>query len=211
MANLFILGMLIAVASNLDNLGVGLAYGIQKIRVSHSANALIALVSLLAAWLSAHVGRVAHAHLSPALAHAVGAGLLLGIGIWVFVQPIVSARRGKKTEHDPLEKSRRYASPTEILGHPESADLDHSRHIGCWEAIVLGVALSINALAGGFDAGVVGIPALEEALAVGLFSFVSIFAGVYFGRRHASERLGGYATLVSGMLLILIAIHQFVA
>ena len=45
--------------------------------------------------------------------------------------------------------ARIYVGPSEILACPEKADLDGSRDIGWWEAVLLGIALSINALAGG--------------------------------------------------------------
>ena len=45
----------------------------------------------------------------------------------------------------------------EVLRNPEKADFDGSKTISFSEAIVLGVALSINNIAGGFDAGVTNL------------------------------------------------------
>jgi putative sporulation protein YtaF len=199
----------IAIAANLDNLGVGIAYGIQKIRISHMANLIIALISFIATWLSAETGKVISLYLSPQIANVIGAFLLFSVGVWVFVQPILTAIKSNHPILDlQLFGERFYIGPTEILSYPERADIDNSRSVGNWEAVILGIALSINALAGGFDAGAVGISSLVEATLVGTFSFVTIIAGYYFGRKYAAEQIGKYATVISGTLLMAIGVHQ---
>lgn len=203
--------MLISIAANLDNLGVGIAYGIQKIRISYIANFIIAAISLAAAWLSGEIGEAISVYLSPEATSIIGAILLLGVGIWIFTQPIITAIKTNQPIIDlQLLGERIYIGPTEILNYPERADMDNSQNIGYWEAIVLGTALSINALAGGFDAGAIGISSLLEAVLVGIFSFITIYAGNYFGEKYAAEQLGKYATIVSGTLLMLIGLHQLI-
>ena len=209
--NSIMLCISIAIAANLDNLGVGIAYGIQKIRISHAANLLIAAISLAATWLSAEVGKAICIWLSPQLARSIGAVLLVGVGLWVLAQPVVTAVRKKKPIVDvSVSGTRIYVGPSEILSTPESADLDKSRDTGWWEAILLGIALSINALAGGFDAGIVGISASVESLMVGLFSFLTVAVGLKFGRNYGAVYLGKCATVISGTLLMLIGMHQMI-
>lgn len=199
----------IAIAANLDNLGVGIAYGIQKIRISHMSNLIIALISFIATWLSAEIGQMISLYLSPQIASAIGAILLFGVGVWILFQPIITAIKNNQPILDlQLFGGRFYIGPAEILSYPERADIDNSRSVGNWEAVLLGIALSINALAGGFDAGAVGISSLVEATFVGIFSFITIIAGYYFGRKYAAEQIGKYATVISGALLIVIGIHQ---
>lgn len=202
--------ILIAIAANLDNLGVGIAYGIQKIKISHRSNLVITVISFIATWLSGAVGEAISLYLSPAIANISGAVLLFGVGVWVFINPIMTAIK----ENTPIVDlnlfgtTRIYIGPTEIMRYPERADMDHSRDLGDWEAIMLGIALSINALAGGFDAGTIGISSLTEAVWVGIFSFITIMLGCYFGNKYTAKQLGNYATLISGTLLIVIALHQ---
>lgn len=209
--NNFLISILISIAANLDNLGVGIAYGIQKIRISYIANFIIAAISLAAAWLSGEIGEAISVYLSPEATSIIGAILLLGVGVWIFTQPIITAIKTNQPIIDlQLLGERIYIGPTEILNYPERADMDNSQNIGHWEAIVLGTALSINALAGGFDAGAIGISPLLEAVLVGIFSLITIYAGNYFGEKYAAEQLGKYATIVSGTLLMLIGLHQLI-
>lgn len=203
--------VLIAIAANLDNLGVGIAYGIQKIRISYYANFIIAIISFLATFLSAVIGEIISYYLSKQLASIIGAILLLGVGAWIFIQPIIPTAKNKPiTINVQLCQRKSYIAPTEILRCPKHADIDNSHDIGTWEAIILGIALSINALAGGFDAGSVGISSLVEAILVGTFSFLTIIIGCHFGKRYVANQLGKYATLVSGVLLIIIGLDQLI-
>lgn len=207
----FFLSILIAIAANLDNFGVGIAYGIQQIRISPLANLIIAVISFAMTGLSAVIGYALSQYLNPTIAITAAAFLLFGVGIWIFIQPIIIAIKTKQPIINfQLLGGRIYIGPTEILNYPERADIDNSRDIGSWEAVVLGIALSINALAGGFDAGAIGISSLLEATLVGVFSFITIYIGYYFGNKYAAEQLGKYATIVSGTLLMLIGLHQLV-
>lgn len=207
--NPILLSVLIAIAANLDNLGVGIAYGIRKITISFWANLIIAIISFVATWLSGAAGEAISFYLSPQIASMIGAVMLFGVGIWVISQPIVTAIKESQPIVDlKISSTRIYVGPTEILAYPERADIDSSRDVGHWEAVLLGIALSINAMAGGFDAGAVGISCLLESTLVGIFSLITIFLGCYFGRKYAAEQLGKYATIISGTLLILVGAHQ---
>ncbi len=207
--NSFFISILIAIAANLDNLGVGIAYGIRKIRISHISNFIISAISLVATWLSGEIGKAIIVYLSPEVTSIIGAILLFGVGAWIFTQPIITAIKTNQPIIDlQLLGGRIYIGPTEILNYPERADMDNSQNIGHWEAIILGTALSINALAGGFDAGAIGISPLLEAALIGIFSLITIYTGNYVGEKYAAEQLGKYATLVSGTLLMLIGLHQ---
>lgn len=206
-----LLSVLIAIAANLDNLGIGIAYGIQKIKISNTANFVIAVISFTATWLSSTLGEAASLYLNSEIASMIGAILLIGVGIWVFAQPIITSIQSNRPIIDlQLLGNRIYIGPTEILNYPERADIDNSRDIGIWEAVILGIALSINALASGFTSGAIGIPTLLESSLIGIFSFITICIGCYFGKKYAAEQLGKYANIVSGTLLILIGLHQLV-
>lgn len=208
MSNLF-LSILIALAANLDNLGVGIAYGVLKIKISPISNLIIAVISFIATWLSAKAGEAISLYLNPQLAVILGAILLCGVGIWVISQPIITAHKMNQPIIDlQIFNTKIYMGPTEILRYPERIDFDNSRDIGYWEAVLLGTALSINALAGGLYAGIAGISSLYQASLVGLISFFTIAAGCYFGKKYVAEQLGKYATIISGTLLIVIGVHQ---
>ena len=93
----------------------------------------------------------------------------------------------------------------------------HLPHVGgviSWrEAIVLGVALSLNNLGTGVGAGVAGIPALATTLSAGLLSLGCVGGGSHFGEVLGRLALGRHAPLIAGMLLLAVgaAMHPNVA
>ncbi|CAI8724819.1 MULTISPECIES: sporulation membrane protein YtaF [Bacillus] len=190
---------LIGIASNLDNAGVGIAYGICKIRISWFNNFIIAFFGFLFTLLAGFFGSWISLFISDFMANLIGALVLVLIGVFVLCQPLLSK------QEEVLEKD---GSMVGILRNPENADFDDSKTIGFSEALVLGVALSINNIAGGFDAGVTNLNLWWTAIISGVFSFICIRGFSYIGKRFLAEYLGKWATIIAGMLLILIGIDQ---
>ncbi len=101
-----------------------------------------------------------------------------------------------------------------LLQNPERADLDRSGAIGFWESMLLGVALSANALTNGVGAGMLGFPPLAISASAAIGSFVTVWLGVYLGRKLSDVRIGSFSvgqfgTLISGLLLLIIAAGAF--
>lgn len=208
--NGLLFSILIALAANLDNLGVGVAYGIHRIRVSHTANVIIAAVSFAATWVSAAAGQTMAAYVSPGMARITGAILLCGVGMWVLVEPLVAAYRTHQPIIDLQVRSTRiYIGPIELLRHPERAASPGTKDIGYWQAVLLGVALCMNALAGGFDAGAMGVSAVLVSMLVGAFSLLAVPVGCHLGSRWLAQQPGRYAECIAGMLLVTIGLYQF--
>lgn len=191
----------IAIASNLDNAGVGIAYGVRKIRISFVPNLIIAAISGVATYLSGYLGDVITRYVPAKTASWLGAVVMIVVGLWVMSEPW-RQHRGRKTQPKNMNVM------TRILRDPVEADFDKSATISMTEAFVLGIALAMNALVGGFDAGVFHIGILWTALMVALFSFLLLGVSAYLGSRYAAETLGDKATYIAGILLIIIGIHQ---
>lgn len=190
----------IGIASNLDNAGVGIAYGVRRIVISRAANFVIAIASAVATFLGGAIGNIIAQWVSVFTAHLIGTVVMVGVGVWVLCQPFIEKRTAKRALNTHLV--------TQILRSPEEADRDHSQSINSKEALLLGVALSMNALAGGFDAGIIGVPVFATAMVVGTFSYVLMAACTFIGRKYAADRLGDHATVLSGLILIMIGLQQ---
>ena len=189
----------ISVASNLDNAGVGIAYGVRGVKISGTANGLIALISGVATLLAGVAGNLIIHYVPSNVATYIGGGVMMLVGLWVLTEPLRS--RSKRRLGDDIVFTR-------ILRDPMVADFDRSKHISMGEAAILGVALALNALAGGFDAGVIHIPVWLTSFGVAIFSYLLLGFSAYVGRRYAAEKLGNKATVIAGILLLLIGIHQ---
>ncbi len=152
--------LILALAVSLDGLAVGFTYGMRGIKVTLQAHGVIAGVSGLLMLAAMAVGTVV-AMLAPvAVITALGAALLILIGMW----HILSARlRGSRVAEvtAPRRLMRLRLSSLgvviEILHDPLQADIDRSGTIDIGEALALGVALGLDALAAGVAAAMLGI------------------------------------------------------
>ncbi|MBN9027247.1 MAG: hypothetical protein J0H20_17005 [Rhizobiales bacterium] len=86
--------------------------------------------------------------------------------------------------------------------------------IGPVEALILGVALSADALANAVGAGLMEMPPLAIALSAPIGSLLTISLGVALGLRATRIRFGGidvgrFGTLPGGFILVGLAIVQF--
>lgn len=91
-----ITAFVLALAANVDNLAVGIAYGFKKIRIGLSTNLFIAFISALGTYLGTSVGEDISKHLNISVANVIGSTVLVGIGIWVIRETL--KREYKKTK-----------------------------------------------------------------------------------------------------------------
>jgi putative sporulation protein YtaF len=138
--------------------------------------------------------------LSPFVCNIIGMIVLVTIGVWVLSQPYIE----KKVK----DRSSNRNVFLQILQNPEEADLDGSKSVGLLESILLGIALSINNLAGGFDTGITHLNIWITSLISGVFSYVCVGVCAYLGSRVSGERLGKQASFIAGIILILVGLHQ---
>lgn len=192
----------IGIASNLDNAGVGIAYGVKQTKIDFFANSIIALMGFCLTLIGGLFGNWISLWLSPIMSQLISMVVLVSIGVWVLSEQFLAKRTIKHSaSHNILVR---------ILQNPEEADLDKSKSIGFFESVILGIALSINNLAGGFSAGITHLNIWVTASVSGVFSFITIGLCAMFGLRFASGRLGEKATYVSGILLILVGLRQLI-
>lgn len=206
---LIILGF--AVSSSIDNLGVGISYGIRGIRIGFLSNLIIAIICFLFSETGILFGQWLSAVLPGIFPILVGAFLLFIIGIRIILLAV------PRKPHSGSEQAEASEPPSKsisgILKNPEIADVDKSGEIGLSEACVLGVALSANAVTNGLGAGLLGLSPLAISLTAALGSFLTVWVGVALGRKVAAVRIGNltlgqFGTLLSGIIILIIAGHS---
>jgi putative sporulation protein YtaF len=195
-----------AVSSSVDNLGVGISYGIRKIRIGLGANLLIGLICFLMSIVGITFGIWLSKILPGIFPVIIGAFFLFIIGIRII---LLGAPRKKGTVAVSTESGpQQTPSMKRILRNPEVADVDNSGEIGLGEALLLGVALSANALTNGLGAGLLGFSPLEISLTAAIGSIISVWAGVKLGHKLADVRIGSFTlgefgTIISGIIIII--------
>ncbi|MBU8878318.1 sporulation membrane protein YtaF [Bacillus sp. FJAT-29790] len=200
-----------AVSASIDNLGVGISYGIRKIQIGLGSNFLIAIICFLMSMAGITFGLWLSSILPGMLPMIIGAFLLFVIGIRII---LLATPRKTGNPAKMNEKEKQTKSIKGILRNPEIADVDKSGEIGWGEAVILGVALSANALTNGLGAGLLGLSPLAISLTAAIGSFISVWAGVKLGSKLADVRIGSFTlgqfgTVLSGVIILVIAFTAF--
>ncbi|NER44559.1 sporulation membrane protein YtaF [Bacillus megaterium NBRC 15308 = ATCC 14581] len=188
---LFILGF--ALSSSIDNFGVGISYGVRKVRIKWLSNLLIAAICFLFSMVGITFGRWISTIL-PGVFHVIVAVVLLTlIGIRIIL--LVGSQRNNGI--DQLD------SKGQVKVHSN----------GWIESRGLGGALSANALTNGLGAGLLGLSPLAISLTSAFGSFITVWLGVMVGQKAANVQIGKFTlsqcgTLISGITILIVAFTQ---
>ncbi|MDQ8738272.1 MntP/YtaF family protein [Paenibacillus sp. LHD-38] len=229
--------LVLAFAVSLDGFGVGVTYGLRRIRIPLLSVLIIACCSGLIIYLSMQVGGWLTGFLSEFVARLIGACVLMLIGGWALLQlrrgkrndeangaaessgreSVVGAADGSARTHAGeiasaalvvMVELKRLGLVIQILRTPQAADVDKSGTISASEAVMLGVALSLDAFGAGLGAALIGLPSLLTALMIAAASAIFLVGGIRFGFRFSSWRGMQTLSLLPGILLIMMGIMK---
>jgi putative sporulation protein YtaF len=211
----FLAILLLAISCNLDNVGVGLAYGARGIGIPMASNLLIALVTAAGTGLCIVFGQQIFQVLPAEVGIMLGAVLLIGMGVWIIRQEFVAGghRAPEALRSVPAngmtQKSwlRRLIL---ILQNPVLADRDSSGHIDLKESLLLSMALMLNNIPNGVGAGLLGLSTLLTTIMVGFLSVLTFWLGIALGRTMGVLWLGRHAGTISGVMLIVIGLAEII-
>ncbi|MEX2104545.1 MAG: sporulation membrane protein YtaF [Bacilli bacterium] len=184
--------LILAFAVSLDGFGVGVTYGLRKIRIPLWSVATIALCSALVMTVSMQIGLGISQFISPLVAKWVGAVILIAIGIWALVnvtkqknhdpvmEPVSTLRQERaKIKYEWIRiKIKTLGLIVQILRTPSAADIDKSGTITGKEAALLGLALSLDAFGAGIGAALIGYNPWISSVVIALMCIVFIVLGL---------------------------------
>lgn len=205
--------LLLAISCNLDNVGVGIAYGARGVAIPFTSNLLIALITAGGTGLCIIFGHQIFQVLPAEVGVILGAMLLIGMGLWVIRQEI-GGRTSQDREAPPADEAKnlseasRWRRILHILKNPFLADQDSSGHIDLKESFLLSLALMLNNIPNGVGAGLLGLSTLFTTLMVGVLSILTFWLGIGLGRSVGIHWLGRHAGTISGVLLIVIGVAE---
>jgi putative Mn2+ efflux pump MntP len=147
---------LFGVAANMDNISVGLAYGLKRRRIGWGSNLVIAAVTTLITLAALASGRAIREVLPTQLPDIVGGSMLLLMAAAGFY----AERRG-----DGAFASRAFLR---FAARPR---------VGCAETLVLAASLSINNIGLAIAGGIGGIDYRAAAVSIAVFSIALLALG----------------------------------
>lgn len=147
---LFLSALLFSISSNLDNVVVGIAYGIKKINVKILANLIIAFVTSIGTYLSMSVGMYIAKFLPHYLANGLGAAVIIILGLYFVIQSIIKLNKNSKSKELALKDIH------DMVEYAVKPDLDNSGDISIKEALTVAFGLTFNNLGTGVVASITG-------------------------------------------------------
>lgn len=200
---LILAALLFSLSSNLDNVVIGTAYGIKKINIGIIPNLIIAVVTSTGTFLSMSFGVYISKFLPHSVANDLGAIVIVILGIYFVTQSIIKLVNNTKSKELALK------SINEMIEYAERSDLDNSGDINIKEALLIALGLTFNNLGTGVVASITGVSIEFTVIATFLLSIITIIFGESVGNHVLGKFLGKYAPLISGILLIILGIIEF--
>ena len=210
MANAFSI-ILLALAVSLDSFSVGFTYGLRKMRIPFKSIAIIACCSAMTLTIAMSIGHLLQQFISPVFAEKMGGIILIILGVWVIYQFFRSEKEKDILPHEKVIINLEIKSlglVIHILKKPMSADFDKSGTITGVEAIMLGLALSLDAFGAGIGAVMLGFSPGYLALAVALLSSLLVFFGIKLGSYLSQITWLQNFSFLPGILLIIIGVWK---
>ncbi|RNC29671.1 MAG: manganese efflux pump MntP [Candidatus Dichloromethanomonas elyunquensis] len=212
------IAFIIALALSLDGFGVGIAYGLKKIKIPLGSLIIIASCSAFAMGTSMLFGHLIMPKLTFISPKTFGAAVLIAIGFYQLLRAI----RGQETAAPAMAATvikpdsyrtllslnlNVFGLVIQILKTPDAADVDRSGVINLTESLFLGIALAMDSFASGMAATMTGVK-LYVIFWVALMQIIMIGAGqVFIGKLPSSlidkaKYLPGLVLMVIGSLKI---------
>ena len=202
--------ILLAFTLSFDSCSVGLTYGLRNVRIPLKSIVVIGVCSAVVMILSMGIGHMIAQIFSPVLAKRIGGFVLVAIGAWVLYQFFQSDKK-----EDALQEEKVWnleiaslGLVIQILRKPTVADFDKSGTISGIEALLLGVALSLDSFGAGIGASLLGYSPLLMAGLVAVMSSLFLFSGMKVGTVLSNMRWLQKFTFLPGVLLIIIGIWK---
>lgn len=175
--------LLIAFAVTIDSFSIGVAYGLKKVSIPLVSIFIINALCVGVFSISLIAGNILAYFLSYSVAEYVSAGILIALGIWIFLQIIISKSTFEQ-ENGLIKKIhiKSLGIAINILKEPTNADMDVSGDIDKKEAVFLGIALSLDSMGAGIGASLGNVHTLYSVAFLALFNWLFLIGGMSIGK-----------------------------
>ncbi|MFG0213368.1 sporulation membrane protein YtaF [Brevibacillus porteri] len=221
--------LLVSLAISMDSVSVGLTYGLRNMRMPFLSLVVVSGCSFAVVYGVMLVGSSLTEWLTPEIGKSIGAAVLILMGLFTLWR-LIATRSGteaqeestaessgavvaaeEQEEQEPivlLSQFRIFGVMIQILKDPSKADADRSGHIMGWEAVMLGLALSLDAFGAGISLTFLGYSPLIVALCIAVMGAVLLVVGIALGRRAGKASWLTRLTWLPPILLICIGVAK---
>lgn|GEM_PF-4660765 len=203
--------LLLSVSSNLDNYGVGFAYGLRNVCIQFKTNTFIAFVNAMGTLISMLIGERIYNFFRPETAGIMGSLLFVLAGCWLIMKDISKRLQGNRPNPDGPYVSVAPSSVARmaLMGKTGIYCRYCETDVSFREGILLALALTFSNLVTGVGAALVGLDIVISVCMVFISGILALALGVKTGGCAGGRWVEGHIDLIAGILLIIIGIYEF--
>ena len=199
----------IAISISIDAFVASFAYGCKKINIPILSALIINLICAAAIGLSFLFGTILAQHISEGFAAGLAFLILFTLGFVKLFDSITKSIIRKYTQFNKEINLSifNFKLVMRIYADPEIADVDVSKSISSREAVVLAVSLSLDGLAVGLGAAMIGVNVWILIAFTLIAGFAALLLGGWLGNK-AANKLRFSISWLAGIILIGLAFMQ---
>lgn len=173
-----------AFSANIDNIVIGMSYGIKKIKISYKLNIIIATLMSLITCITMGIGKSIGNLFNINFANKIGAYSLIVIGSYLIISEFL--KKDRKNNENDFSK------------------------ITLKNVAMIIFTLSSNNIATGVAASMIDINIAFTFLFTFIFSFFMLYLGNRIGRNILNNKLKRYSNILSALIIMLLGIFQII-
>ena len=182
-------GALFSISANIDNIPIGLSYGVKKTHISILKNILICIITSIVTFLSMLIGQNISKFFDIKITNILGSILLFFLGIYPIAKNIFI-----KEKNDRLNENEK--------------NILMNNDISIKELLLIIITLSLNNIAAGIAASITGVNILCTTICTFVFGTIFLYIGNNLGKRINNKLVEKYSELISSFILILIGVME---
>lgn len=200
----------LAITLSIDALGIGISYGVRGINIPLFSKFIISIQTFLIITISLFLGNVVFSFFPTAIRNYTGVIILIVLGAFMIIEAYLPKK--EKTETVRTFSIKQAGITIKIIKSPPVCDFNKSNKIEPFEALYLGLALSIDSFGVSFGSGAFGVFSIFLPLFAVFFQILFLSIGISSGRKisNISKLSENIWITVSGCILIFMGILKLI-
>lgn len=200
----------LAITLSIDALGIGISYGVRGINIPLFSKFIISIQTFLIITISLFLGNIVFSFFPSAIRNYTGVIILIALGVFMIIEAYLPKK--EKTETVRTFSIKQAGITIKIIKSPPVCDFNKSNKIEPFEALYLGLALSIDSFGVSFGSGAFGVFSIFLPLFAVFFQILFLSIGISSGRKisNISKLSENIWITISGCILIFMGILKLI-
>ena len=194
--------ILFVLSASFDVFVLAMSYGFKNIKIKPFINFVISFISSLGTFISMEIGLALTNIIPLSVVNILGSIIMLLLGLYC----LLDYRKVLKKSTNHKDRNLNPSSPIVILEKPEIADTNKSGTIEFKESILLSIALALNNVGLGIGASIAGLHIILTTIVTLIITIILIPLGFLCSKKLLNTWIGKSGSLISGILLIILAV-----